>query len=418
MKIAVIGRGYVGSAMLEFFKDYAEVISYDIAQDKVYPKDEIDSADAVLVCVSTPMAKDGSCDVSNVEDAIAKIDNEHILIKSTIAPGTTDTLSKKYNKNICFSPEYIGESTYNNSIYKTMREVPFLIIGGKRSEVQYLFRLFEQIAGPETIYYECGSLDAELIKYMENSFLATKVTFVNEFYEIAKQFGADWHRVREGWLLDERIGRPFTSVFVNKRGFSGKCLPKDVNAITLAAKKAGYTPKLLEQILQTNDKIRERYNMPTLETSFLYNGKRIRCDWYDINDAKVPDYPWHQVYVIGNIDGKVPVVHYLNNDPDNLPGGKLEEGESVDEALRRELLEELNASVKSWAPVGYQIITEPNSAQKYQLRVYADLKVEGSFTEDPAGSISGYSLVDIDKLNNNINYDLIGDRIVEKVQAR
>lgn len=255
-KIAIIGRGYVGNAMYDFFSGRADIVSYDVAKDDIYPKEEIDAADAVLICVSTPMANDGSCDTSNVEDAIAKIDNKHILIKSTVAPGTTENLSKKYGKNICFSPEYIGESTYNNSIYKTMRDVPFLIVGGKHSEVRYFFELFEDIMGPETNYFECSSLDAELIKYMENSFLATKVTFVNEFYEIAKHFGANWHRVREGWLLDERVGRPFTSVFADKRGFSGKCLPKDISAITSASRQAGYEPEFLQQVIETNNKVR------------------------------------------------------------------------------------------------------------------------------------------------------------------
>lgn len=257
MKIAIIGRGYVGNAMYEFFRSRAEIVSFDIAKDEIYPKSDIDSSDVVLICVSTPMLEDGSCDISNVENAIAKIDNAHILIKSTVAPGTTEHLSKKYKKNICFSPEYIGESTYNNSIYKTMKDVPFLIIGGVHSEVRYLFEIFEQIMGPEATYFECDSIDAELIKYMENSFLAMKVTFVNDYYEIAKKFNANWHRVREGWLLDERIGRPFTSVFENKRGFSGKCLPKDINAVAFAARKAGYNSELLAQIIKTNNKIRK-----------------------------------------------------------------------------------------------------------------------------------------------------------------
>lgn len=258
MKIAIMGGGYVGNAMYDFFANRADIVSYGMAKDEIYPKEQIDSADAVLICVSTPMANDGSCDVSSVENAIAKIDNDHILIKSTVAPGTTERLSKGFNKNICFSPEYIGESAYNNSIYKTMRDVPFLIIGGEHSEVRYFFELFEQISGPETNYFECSSLDAELIKYMENSFLATKVTFVNEFYEISKQFGANWHRVREGWLLDERVGRPFTSVFASKRGFSGKCLPKDINAITSASKQAGYEPTLLERVIETNKRIQKQ----------------------------------------------------------------------------------------------------------------------------------------------------------------
>ena len=92
------------------------------------------------------------------------------------------------------------------------------------------------------------------MKYMENSYLALKVTFVNEFYEICRTFGADWHAVREGWLLDPRVERSHTAVFINQRGFGGRCLPKDVNAIAAAAVAAGYTPGLLQEVLASNDR--------------------------------------------------------------------------------------------------------------------------------------------------------------------
>lgn len=251
--IAIIGKGYVGSAMAEFFSNRFNIVSYDITYDDIYPQDEIDAADAVIICVSTPMSEDGSCNIENVDAAISRINNENIMIKSTVAPGTTEWLSKRYDKDICFSPEYIGESTYRNTIYKTVQDVPFVIVGGAPEKVRYFFELFETVLGPEATYYECSSLDAELIKYMKNSYLATKVTFVNEFYDIAQRFGANWHRIREGWLLDERIGRPFTTVFADKRGYSGKCLPKDVNAIVAASTNEGYAPTLLQQVIKTND---------------------------------------------------------------------------------------------------------------------------------------------------------------------
>ena len=84
--------------------------------------------------------------------------------------------------------------------------------------------------------------------------MATKVTFVNEFFEIAKQFDANWYAIREGWLLDKRIGRAFSSVFANKRGFNSKCLPKDVNAIVKAAQGKGYSADFLREVLKSNEK--------------------------------------------------------------------------------------------------------------------------------------------------------------------
>lgn len=87
---------------------------------------------------------------------------------------------------------------------------------------------------------------------MENAFLATKVTFVNEFYEVCRAFGADWHTVREGWLLDPRIGRSHSAVFPDARGVSGKCLVKDVNAIVKAAAGQGYEASFLIEMLKSN----------------------------------------------------------------------------------------------------------------------------------------------------------------------
>jgi UDPglucose 6-dehydrogenase len=91
---------------------------------------------------------------------------------------------------------------------------------------------------------------------MENAFIATKVTFANEFYNLAQAFGVEYKELRELWLLDERMGRMFSAVFPDARGFSGKCLPKDVNAIAKASEKAGYDPKFIKAVLESNDRIR------------------------------------------------------------------------------------------------------------------------------------------------------------------
>jgi UDP-glucose 6-dehydrogenase len=87
---------------------------------------------------------------------------------------------------------------------------------------------------------------------MENAYLAMKVTFCNEFYDIATKFGVDYNEMRELWLQDPRMGRSHTFVFPDDRGYGGKCLPKDVNAIIQAAQAAGYAPQLLAAMADTN----------------------------------------------------------------------------------------------------------------------------------------------------------------------
>jgi len=256
MKIAIIGLGYVGSAFKKLVENHYELVTYDPRFNDTYPEEQINACELAVVCVPTPMAEDGSCDTSIVKAAVTRLANQHILIKSTMAPGTTEKLQHETGKAICFSPEYIGESSYHNPVYTSMKDTPFLIVGGPKAEREYMFSVFEPVMGPYTHYFGCEAIEAEIIKYMENAFFATKVTFVNEFYEIAQHFGADWHAIREGWLLDERIGRGSSAVFVNKRGFSGKCLPKDINAIVHASESQGYTPNLLKQVIQSNNYFR------------------------------------------------------------------------------------------------------------------------------------------------------------------
>lgn len=152
--------------------------------------------------------------------------------------------------------------------------------------------------------------------------------------------------------------------------------------------------------------------IPDAKSSFIYNGTHIDVDWFDLIGLKVPDIAWQQVYVIGNVGGKVPIVHYKTGDKDNLPGGKIEQGETVDRTIRREINEEINCKILSWYPIGYQKNIKPSGKFTYQLRVRAKLEKVGNFTEDTGGSVVGYSLVDLDSLNGCIQYGDVGERMV------
>ncbi len=182
-----------------------------------------------------------------------------ILIKSTVPPGTVRDLVAKTGKSIAFSPEYIGEGKYEVPFWKgypdptDMKKHSFVTMGGHPLVVEDILEYFKVVLGAEAFYFKTDSTTAELTKYMENAFLATKVTFCNEFAEIARTFGVDYDVLREAWLLDGRIGRSHTAVFKDKRGFGGKCLPKDVNGIVKASELAGYEPKLIKEVLASND---------------------------------------------------------------------------------------------------------------------------------------------------------------------
>ncbi|MEK7646070.1 MAG: hypothetical protein AAB381_00020 [Patescibacteria group bacterium] len=264
--VAVIGYGYVGKALAHFFKDHFNVLIYDIAQPTISAsQEEINKkADLVILSVPTPMGKDKSADLSAIESSLGWLKVPLVLIKSTIPPGTTALLSKKFKKDICFSPEYIGEGKYEVPFWKgypdplDMKKHEFVIMGGPKKFTTRILPFFKTVLGAEPRYVQTDSTTAELVKYMENSFLAAKVTFCNEFYDIAHSLGVDFNELREMWLLDGRIGRSHTVVHEDNRGFGGKCLPKDVNALVKASLKAGYDPKLLKAVLSINEAIRSR----------------------------------------------------------------------------------------------------------------------------------------------------------------
>jgi UDPglucose 6-dehydrogenase len=282
-QIAIIGFGYVGKAMHKIFPDawVYDPLFWD--EDKrqvtelgrkaiadynatIATKDGINQqARLAIICVPTPMKETDEefleVDTSIVEDSVKWLQSDLIVIKSTVPPGTTDRLVKETGKKIAFSPEYIGEGKYQITPWKYMspddpRTHEFMICGGEDSTVEQVLDIFVRRLGPEKTYLQMKAAEAEAIKYMENSWGAMKVIFAQEWYEFCKAKGLRWHMVREGWALDNRVEKMHTAVFVDERGFGGKCYPKDVNGIVVEGDKLGSEFSLLKAVLRKNKKIR------------------------------------------------------------------------------------------------------------------------------------------------------------------
>jgi nucleotide sugar dehydrogenase len=242
------------------FQEGCDAVGWDAADNAPYPAEMLQMCDFAIVCVDTPGDAEGRVSLQSVEDALDRIPCERVLLKSTVPPGTTGMLSERYGKAICYWPEYIGQSRYYNPHFPNrIEEVPFLILGGPPHLRRWFIDRLMPILGPTKVYHQCEWVEAELIKYMENAYFATKITFVNEFRRLSEVFGADWHTVREGWLLDPRVERMHTAAFKSEPGFDGKCLPKDLEAIVCAAVDAGYSPRLLLQVLSSNEEFRKQF---------------------------------------------------------------------------------------------------------------------------------------------------------------
>jgi UDPglucose 6-dehydrogenase len=260
MKVAIIGNGYVGKAYHKFFPDAVMYERHKVTHEGLNT-DEVNACDLAIVCVPTKMNDDGSCDTSIVEEVVGWLETPLILIKSTIPPGTTKALKSKYNKRICHSPEYVGEGGYYIPFWlyphpTEPQHHSFMIIGGDPEDREEVLQFFYPVLGATKTYYQVDETTSELIKYMENCAIAAKVTLCNEFYNIAEAFGVNYSQVREGFVLDERQGKMFTVVYKDRRGYDGKCLPKDTNALLHASRKAGYDPKFLSSIIENNQRIR------------------------------------------------------------------------------------------------------------------------------------------------------------------
>ena len=261
MKIGIIGQGFVGNAVFQKFKNFFDVLTYDLDNSKCNStfKDITNNCEIIFVCLPTPMNKDKSCDVTIVSETLEILNslekNFIVVIKSTIPPGTTEFLNNKLkNLSIVFNPEFLTE---RNAVtdYKNQNRI---ILGGPRPATTILKQIFLKVFN-NTHIIKTGSTHAEFIKYFTNCFLATKVSFSNEMFELAKSFNLDYDKVIEYAILDDRLGKTHFNVPGpdGDFGFGGHCFPKDLNAIVKISETKNTTNFLLKSVIKTNDKIRK-----------------------------------------------------------------------------------------------------------------------------------------------------------------
>jgi UDPglucose 6-dehydrogenase len=261
--IGIIGYGYVGKSIYNLFQDHYQIKIYD-PLFQLNTKEEINQCDLAIICVPTPSNDDGSVNISIVKESVEWITSPLILIKSTVPPGTCEMLMEKTKKQIVFSPENIGEGRYHVPYWKgyphptDSKTHEYIIMGGNRKDCNDVIEYFKKVMGPFAKYFQTDFKTAELVKYVINAYLAMCVTFSNEIYHIAKVFDIDYNELRELFLLDKRISKTHTIVFDDKKGYDGKCLPKDIKGLVNAAIKSGYLPELLNQIIKSNNKFTEK----------------------------------------------------------------------------------------------------------------------------------------------------------------
>jgi len=330
-KIAVVGTGYVGLVTGTCFAETGnQVICVDIDAKKVEKmkngvvpiyephldllfernikagrlsfttslEEGIEDAEIIFLALPTPPGEDGSADLSyilGVADHLGKIikDYKVIVDKSTVPVGTAEKVTEAVAKNakvafdVVSNPEFLREGFAVDDFLK-----PDRVVIGSSSEramkvMEQLYKPFVR-SGNAIIFMDEKS--AELTKYAANSFLATKITFMNEVANFCEKVGADVDKVRIGIGTDERIGKRFLFPGI---GYGGSCFPKDVQALVKSGTEVGFDFQILKAVMKINEeqktvlmpKIRNFFRGDLKGKHFAIWGLAFKPDTDDIREA-------------------------------------------------------------------------------------------------------------------------------------
>ena len=258
--VGVLGFGFVGQAVANAFRPYNNrvwtvdpILGNDISllYDKNRTPDKL--IDFVFVCVPTPSLDSGEIDARIVQrctDDILRNTDATVIIKSTVTPGLIPISSR-----VVYNPEFLTEANAEEDFINA----EYHILGGEPIACNLVMKLYrEQSNLRHKDFVVMTKQEASLVKYATNAFLATKVTFFNQLYDLANQCGADYQIIVDTVTNDKRIGEGHTKVGDRgrKRGYGGACLPKDVNALFHFSKKKFSLLRFVDRI---NNKYRRLY---------------------------------------------------------------------------------------------------------------------------------------------------------------
>lgn len=276
-KIGVIGYGYVGRATGEGFATNSDnkIFWYDKFKESPNTLDEVvENSDFIFIAVPTPIFSNYSgMDMSIVEEVVGEVSEKIknpgkiVIIKSTSLPGTTKKMAQKYpHVNFVMNPEFLTQKNANADFLKPFRTV----IGCETPDVgERVKKLYESILPEGQKYIITDTTSAEVIKYMSNLILASKVLLANEFYELSQKVRANYLDVQKGVEADPRIG---THLGVpgpdGDRGFGGACFPKDMVGILGIAKKLKVDMDALNTIWKENLKVRKHRDWEEMPQAF------------------------------------------------------------------------------------------------------------------------------------------------------
>ena len=267
MKIGIIGYGFVGKALANGINDDVEISKIDPKLNTSVDNLIEFNPNIIFVCLPTPMLDDGSQDISIIEKVLNELKSKNleslVVIKSTILPKNIENIQKIFTKFV-YNPEFLREKSANDDFINSK----LIIFGGDRSNSELLASFYDKHTKckcKDYIFTDAES--ATLVKYTINSFLATKVIFFNEIFNLFNQINSNesWDNFTSIISKDERIGDSHMMVpgHDGRFGFGGACFPKDTSALISYADSLNVDLSLIKDAIKQNNKIRSTYKKQT-----------------------------------------------------------------------------------------------------------------------------------------------------------
>jgi UDPglucose 6-dehydrogenase len=264
MKLGIVGHGFVGTAVDHGFTRDVKKFIVDPKHNSTNTIQDLIAfgPDAIFVAVPTPQLESGECNTSILEDVMQQLNNSKgslVIVKSTVPAYKLEKIKQEcVDLRIVYNPEFLTEKNYIDDFVNP----PMHVFGGINSDTDAVEKLYKDHSDcRECPVFKTDLVTASMVKYCINSFLATKVTFMNEMYDVLKAAkGTDWNTFSKIIQTDPRIGGTHMRVpgHDGQRGYAGSCFPKDTNALAWFAREILNTPfTQLETSIEINERLRK-----------------------------------------------------------------------------------------------------------------------------------------------------------------
>lgn len=251
-------KGVVGAALVKTlrFVDY-EVLCNDVVDENSDSIEKIkEDAEVVFLCLPTPRYENGDVDLSYLHSVLKSLEGYKgiVVVKSTVVPGTCKMFQDKYGFRIVHNPEFL---TAANADFDSINPEKLIVGCSDEKDGYTVVNIFDEFKKQGMTVFLTDFETAEMCKYASNIFLAMKVSFANELFDICEKVGADYDEVSESLIIDNRVGH-YGFMITPERGWGGMCFPKDLSAFRFFCNEKNLSFLMLDATWLANEKVRKK----------------------------------------------------------------------------------------------------------------------------------------------------------------